>query len=225
MVSMVPNEVWKLIAHADLMSAGVLLVLLFFSIACWATLLYKTLQLRGNKKELIRLNHQLQRVADITRFTPASHKSSGRVTYVIQMLAGRTTIYLQRSAAAHLSLREWDDVQVMADQLVEQVVNEAEAGLSFLSTSASVSPLLGLFGTVWGLVQAFLAIGQMKTTDISAVAPGIAQALVTTLAGLLVAIPAVLMYNYILSKVRSFEQELVSFFDRWSFLAQNSLVR
>ena len=71
-----------------------------------------------------------------------------------------------------------------------------------LSVSAAVSPLLGLFGTVWGLVHAFVRIGELQTADIATVAPGIAEALITTLAGLMVAIPALVMYHYVANKIR-----------------------
>jgi biopolymer transport protein ExbB len=70
-----------------------------------------------------------------------------------------------------------------------------ESTSAALSTTASVAPLLGLFGTVWGLVHAFMNIAATQSADITAVAPGIAEALITTIAGLLVAIPALVMYN------------------------------
>ena len=77
-----------------------------------------------------------------------------------------------------------------------------ESYLPFLFTSASVSPLLGLFGTVWGLVHAFIRISEKQSADITTVAPGIAEALITTLAGLLVAVPALVMYHYLIAQIR-----------------------
>ena len=80
---------------------------------------------------------------------------------------------------------------------VDAIVVHEESYLPFLSTSAAVAPLLGLFGTVWGLIHAFMRISEKQVADITTVAPGIAEALVTTLAGLFVAIPALIMFNYL----------------------------
>ena len=73
-----------------------------------------------------------------------------------------------------------------------------EAYVPILSSCAAVAPLLGLFGTVWGLIHAFLQISQTQVADLATVAPGISEALITTLAGLMVAIPALIMYNYLI---------------------------
>jgi biopolymer transport protein TolQ len=83
-------------------------------------------------------------------------------------------------------------------------VNKLEHWVPFLATTASISPFIGLFGTVWGILIAFAGIAQTGSTNLGAVAPGIAEALVTTAAGLLAAIPAVLFYNYFTQRVKLF---------------------
>jgi len=80
-----------------------------------------------------------------------------------------------------------------------------ESYLWILSTSAAAATLLGLFGTVWGLIHAFLRISQKQSADIVTVAPGIAEALMTTLVGLIVAIPALILFNYLSVQVRRME--------------------
>lgn len=110
-------------------------------------------------------------------------------------------------------------------QLVDEMIMEEEALLPFLSTSAAVSPLLGLFGTVWGLIQAFIAISEKQSADIAAIAPGIAQALTTTLAGLLVAIPAFIMFNYLSLQTRNIEQKLIQLAERCNSVINRLLVR
>jgi biopolymer transport protein TolQ len=75
--------------------------------------------------------------------------------------------------------------------------------MTFLATTASACPFIGLFGTVWGIMQSFRAIGQTGSTSIAAVAPGISEALVNTAAGLAAAIPALIFYNYFMGKVRA----------------------
>jgi len=94
---------------------------------------------------------------------------------------------------------------------------EGEKYLPILGTSAAVAPLVGLFGTIWGLCHAFVRISQLKTADIAVVAPGIAEALLTTLAGLVVAIPAMIFFHYFSNKLRKLEGHIIivsdSFFD------------
>lgn len=83
--------------------------------------------------------------------------------------------------------------------------------LSFLATTASATPFIGLFGTVWGIMEAFGAIGVMKTASIVAVAPGISEALVNTAAGLLAAIPALIGYNHFVNRVRELRTRMEDF--------------
>jgi biopolymer transport protein TolQ len=96
-----------------------------------------------------------------------------------------------------------------------------ERYLAFLGTTGTVGPLLGLFGTVWGIMDAFYGIGLKGSGDIGALAPGLAEALINTSGGLFVAIPAVIAYNYFAEKIRdiatrmdSFSIELLSFVNR-----------
>lgn len=86
-----------------------------------------------------------------------------------------------------------------------------EKHIIFLATTVSVSPFLGLFGTVWGVMTAFMSMGVKGSADITAVGPGIAEALITTLAGLGVAIPALVGHNFFINKLRQIDKELDNF--------------
>jgi biopolymer transport protein TolQ len=81
----------------------------------------------------------------------------------------------------------------------------------FLATTGNTTPFIGLFGTVWGIMNAFHGIGLMGSASLAVVAPGISEALVATAVGLAAAIPAVIAFNYFMSKVRTLESELISF--------------
>ena len=83
--------------------------------------------------------------------------------------------------------------------------------MSWLATTGSVTPFIGLFGTVWGIIDAFSGLGSAGAASLRAVAPGIAEALVTTAAGLFAAIPAVIFYNHFLQKIRDLAQRLDTF--------------
>ena len=97
------------------------------------------------------------------------------------------------------------------DRAIEREQHEWEWGCTTLATVASISPLMGLLGTVWGVFHSFYNIGSMANADFQTVAPGISEALLTTVVGLMVAIPAYVAYNTILSRVRRIEQDLESF--------------
>ena len=81
----------------------------------------------------------------------------------------------------------------------------------FLATTGNTAPFIGLFGTVWGIMNSFVGIGRMGSANLAVVAPGISEALVATAAGLAAAIPAVIAFNYFMSKIRVVESELQSF--------------
>ncbi len=88
------------------------------------------------------------------------------------------------------------------DDAIITEIQSLERRVTFLGTCGSITPFLGLFGTIWGIMSAFQGIGVVGSASIAAVAPGIAEALITTAAGLAAAIPAVMGYNYFLLKIR-----------------------
>ena len=90
-------------------------------------------------------------------------------------------------------------------------VRRLESGMSWLATIASVSPFIGLFGTVWGVMDAFAGLGDAGTASLRAVAPGIAEALITTAAGLFAAIPALIAYNHYLHGIRGVAARMDNF--------------
>ena len=102
-------------------------------------------------------------------------------------------------------------MRLVLEKEQSQERDELAAGLSWLAISATVSPLLGLLGTVIGVMDSFLGIAASGSANISAVAPGVAEALVTTVAGLTVAIPAAIAYNYFVSRLGAFTGELEGF--------------
>jgi biopolymer transport protein TolQ len=101
--------------------------------------------------------------------------------------------------------------------LAEEVAR-LEQGLPFLATTASVAPFVGLFGTVWGIMQSFHAIGQRGGASLAVVGPGISEALVATAVGLAAAIPAVVAYNHYLNRIRRLEGELENFAEELALL-------
>jgi biopolymer transport protein TolQ len=95
-------------------------------------------------------------------------------------------------------------------------VEKLESSLSFLATVGSISPYIGLFGTVWGIMNAFIALGEVKQATLQMVAPGIAEALIATAMGLFAAIPAVIAYNRFANKVEKLEGNYINFMEEFA---------
>lgn len=216
------NSLWHLVKQSDSVSKLVLLVLLVLSVVCWTIFLSKLIVCYLRYRAIKRAHRQLQIVRSMDELVLLSNHAVG--TFPGQFLS-QCLLVIDRVSKRHVSRRiqNWDLVQYHIDQAVESLITDEESYLSTLSTSAAVSPLLGLFGTVWGLVHAFIRISEKQAADITVVAPGIAEALITTLAGLMVAIPALLMYNYLLVRVRQLEHQMVQFADQVSLIMYQAL--
>jgi biopolymer transport protein ExbB/TolQ len=191
MITVFSGGVWALIQQADLVSKIVLIVLLALSIICWSLFLYLILRTREQQYYLTRFIQKIAVSNDFSVFTSSINHYSLAGQYAQSVAELVKTVGSMRS----LDARGWEVVQQSLLQRAEQLMTYNESASAVLSTTAGVAPLLGLFGTVWGLVHAFMNIAATQSADITAVAPGIAEALITTIAGLLVAIPALVMYN------------------------------
>ena len=145
--------------------------------------------------------------------TLATH-FSGTISgyFIAKNLLILKTIIERRELAADAYEQKRHDAQVLYHDMessIDLILDMQESYLPFFLTVAAVGPLLGLFGTVWGLIHSFVRISQYQSADIIAVAPGIAEALITTLMGLVVTIPALIMYNYFLTQIRTMEKLLL----------------
>ena len=217
------NALWHLIMQSDAVSKGVLLVLLVLSIVSWALFFYKLLALRKKKKEL---DEAITHLGAVQNFDDL--RSVGfRLNSTLGGIAINKNLMFLKSLLETAKLNgriglvgeERELLREHAYQIVDETVAQEEDSLPFLSATAAVSPLLGLFGTVWGLVHAFVSISQKQSADIATVAPGIAEALITTLAGLMVAIPALVMFVYLNTMVKNIEQKSLSLADKFVMIA------
>jgi len=174
-------SVWGLVMQADPVVKGVMILLVLASVACWAIIFEKIVKVWW-------LNRSIRRLATATD----SHSQHGLVRAVLQ-------------AGEHEADIDQDDSPTERRHRIETAMRSAlkaqlqriEVGLPFLATIGSAAPFIGLFGTVWGIVNSFTAIAQQKDTSLAVVAPGIAEALIATALGLAAAIPAVMAYNQI----------------------------
>jgi biopolymer transport protein ExbB/TolQ len=181
-------SVIDLVRHADPVVQAIVLGLVLCSIACWAIIIEKLVRLASLRRQI----STLQKLA--AGGNPDAARLSG-VAGTVMAAARSEQADLAAGRAAPYEARSRIEDTMRAAMLVE--LRRLEGGLPFLATLSSAAPFIGLFGTVWGIMTSFASIAQSQDTSLEVVAPGIAEALFATAAGLAVAIPAVIAYNQI----------------------------
>jgi biopolymer transport protein TolQ len=214
----------NMILSAGLMVQVVLLLLLFFSVISWAIILMKYKILRQVQKENEAFLDVYMKGSKLSEIFPESKKfhhstiaevfRSGytelvKVTRVVKGFPAVTDT--EGPDRLSLEMSRIDNVDRALNRARDSESTKLEGTLGFLATTGSASPFIGLFGTVWGIMNTFRDIGTRGSANLAVVAPGISEALIATAAGLAAAIPAVIFYNYYLSRVRTMTQEMDSF--------------
>ncbi|MBN1879402.1 MotA/TolQ/ExbB proton channel family protein [bacterium] len=181
-----------------------LLIVLLFSLGSWGIMLDKYLQFsRLNKSsvEFMRLFKHARHLGDM-----ADQLKSVKPSPLVRIfIAGYRQLERRpgtEPGEAVFSPTNTTRLDLALDDAIITEIQNLERRVTFLGTCGSITPFLGLFGTVWGIMTAFQGIGSAGSASIAAVAPGIAEALITTAAGLAAAIPAVMGYNFFLLKIR-----------------------
>ena len=206
----VPGEsnIVQLIVDSSFLSQAVLLLLLLFSITSWAITAFKFWQFylvetqTDTFNEIFRRSSKfsdVQSVCDSLTASPlAGIFQAGYVEINAQLYQPDTSEQTQTGP----TLQSFDSLDRALLRAANVEINRLERHIPLLATTASVSPFIGLFGTVWGIINAFQSIGASGSSNLAVVAPGIAEALVATAAGLFAAIPAVYFYNHFTQKVK-----------------------
>ncbi|MBF2718169.1 tonB-system energizer ExbB [Agrobacterium vitis] len=193
---------------ADWVVKSVMIALGLASVATWTILLVKTLQLSGSKARLRRGLAVLQEARSLSQAAGALQKRRGTVPDML-LIAARE---LKLSEPA-LDYAGNDGVKERVSSALSRIESRAgrrmTAGTGILATIGSIGPFVGLFGTVWGIMNSFIGISQSQTTNLAVVAPGIAEALLATAIGLVAAIPAVVIYNVFARAVTGYRQQLL----------------
>lgn len=224
----VANSWWYLVINSSLLSKSILALAFAVLVLSTFILFFKMWDIREKRKQVIRARKMIH---DVNTFDDmlslgASVKSTlaGAV-----MSKGLQTVkmLLQTHTTESVKSMTHEDFTALQDalaQAVDQSAYHQREYLPFLYAAASTAPLVGLFGTVSGLITAFVSMGSARTSDITVLAPGIAEALLTTLAGLLVAIPVLLMYHYLAHAVSDLEFQLERLGHRMSWKIKELLV-
>ncbi|TAK48939.1 MAG: tonB-system energizer ExbB [Xanthobacteraceae bacterium] len=194
-VAALPRDLspWTMFKQADIIVKMVMIGLAFASLVTWTVWLGKGLELAGAKRRARSAIRKLERAGTLIEATQAIEANWTRVGPVADLvrLAQRE---LQRSSG--LSPDGIKERLAIAMSRIEARAGRAMTrGTGLLATIGATAPFVGLFGTVWGIMNSFIGISQSKTTNLAVVAPGIAEALLATAIGLVAAIPAVIIYN------------------------------
>jgi biopolymer transport protein ExbB len=196
---------WSMFMSADLLVKAVMVSLAFASLVTWTIFLAKTFQLLFARR---RVSQALGRISQM-RTLPEAQLALGANRNVVTALLAAASAEMRMSSE---TLAEGGIKERAESRFAEILRSEARAariGMGVLATIGSTSPFVGLFGTVWGIMNSFIGISKAQTTNLAVVAPGIAEALLATAIGLVAAIPAVIFYNHFARQSKSY-LEIVS---------------
>jgi biopolymer transport protein TolQ len=201
---------FKLILEASFVVQMVLLVLLFFSIFSWAVVFFKRNTMKSAKEHSKKFLAIFKKSRDLMEVNEAAQKYKASPLATLFHNAFKELVYIKKSKPG-LTESSMDRISRAMVKASNREVARLEKMMNFLATTGSVTPFIGLFGTVWGIMDSFQEIGIQKTASLVTVAPGIAEALIATALGLFAAIPAVIAYNFYLHKIKEQIAEMEDF--------------
>ena len=206
----------------------VLWTLVLFSVVSWGIIIYKLNQISHARRESERFISLFWESKNLA----AIHSGSVGLTHspVAQVFRAGYQELLQLTRAKRQAVgaesgfsTDLGGVENVTRAMRRQAnveITKLEKGITFLATTGSTSPFIGLFGTVWGIMTAFIGLSAAHSSNIQAVAPGIAEALITTAIGLVAAIPAQMLYNYFIARVRELAIEMENFTSEFLNIAE-----
>ena len=218
----------------------ILLGLFFISVFAWALVFQKYRQLktaaiknrkflanfRERKGDIFRLYNEvrLQR-SDNAPFLDIFKKGSQEIAQIMGVDKPNPGVATMEVSEKTLSILEVESLEKMLQRIISEQVLELERSIVFLATTAGISPLLGLFGTVWGVMNSFRSMAEQGSASIGTVAPGISEALITTVAGLFVAIPALVFYNWFRNRINEMTVRMENFAGEFVTAVERKYVR
>ena len=208
---------WSMIAHGTLDTKIILGLLAVFSLTSWGIIIWKLLQFRrlhaqatgftGQVERADRLEEAYKSILSLPE-SPFTRVFRRGVNFFSELRPGALR---EGAPVAGLSSAQLEVLRLVLEKEEGEERDEAAHGLPWLAIVATVSPLLGLLGTVLGVMNSFIGVASSGSANISAIAPGVAEALITTVAGLVAAIPAAIAYNYFTTRLNLFMSELEGF--------------
>jgi len=216
----------SLFMRADVIVKGVVILLLLASIWCWAIIFEKIIGLRKLNAQASKFEQSfwsgssLDDLYDRLGDAPNDHMAT---IFIAAMREWRRATAKGLTGNGGMGGRLGDRVERVMQIAVAREMDRVERYMTFLASTGSTAPFIGLFGTVWGIMNSFQAIAVSKNTSLAVVAPGIAEALFATALGLLAAIPAVLAYNKISRELDRYAGRLDSFAGEFSAILSRQM--
>jgi biopolymer transport protein ExbB len=190
---------WGMFLGADIVVKAVMVGLAFASLVTWTVWLAKTLEL-GREARVARRRTAL--LETDTTLAQVAHDSAGKTDAVAQLIHAA----VRETAVSHGMVDDGltDRIALRLERVEHAMSRRILRGTGAVATIGATAPFVGLFGTVWGIMNAFIGISESHTTNLAVVAPGIAEALLATALGLVAAIPAVVIYNQLVRGITSY---------------------
>jgi biopolymer transport protein TolQ len=218
-------SVWNLFLKADLIVKLVMLVLIVASVWCWAIIIEKSLRLKRLNSEAAEFEGSFWSGGSLDTLYEkigTLPKDPMAAVFVSAMKEWRRSIDSGVPGADHGSSLT-DRIDRVMDVTLNREIERVERQITILASTGSTAPFIGLFGTVWGIMNSFQSIAISKNTSLAVVAPGIAEALFATALGLLAAVPAVIAYNKISKDVDRYAARLEDFSNEFSAIISRQL--
>ena len=185
-----------------------LLVLICFSVSTWAIIFYKYQEITRLKKNSERFFETFWRATNLEELAT---KQAGQENPLFNVFRVAMSELMRRGKNGETRKVTPQGIRRRIEQAIDHEVEKVERYIPFLATTGSTAPFIGLFGTVWGILEAFWKIGKAGSSSLAVVGPYIAEALIATAVGLAAAIPAVIFYNFFVTRIKTFTKDLQSF--------------
>ncbi len=229
-----PLSIMEMVSRSSMMAKAVLILLVVFSIVSWAIILTKWFLFNRAKREDRKFLEVFSKSGSLANIYNACRELKDSPAARV-FLTGYHELYLFQEMAKEergpdappvdtLTPLDLKGIELSLKKAVNREIERLSGKLDFLATTGSTTPFIGLFGTVWGIMHSFRVIGVKGSASIGGVAPGIAEALVATAAGLLAAIPAVIFFNFLNNRVRIFANDMDDFLKDFLYMAEKNFV-
>jgi len=220
------GTLFGMVREMDLFAQIVVIILLFLSVVSWAITFHKIAVFRRTNREtekflsLFRKRRSISEVylscvsfrrTPLSRMLEAGFKELEELCRVEKNPAESREISMMENFETNTQRDRLDVIRMTLERVGSEEINRLERSIVFLATTGNVSPFFGLLGTVWGIMHSFASIGVRGSASLAVVAPGIAMALIATILGLAVAIPAVMAYNFFNNKLKVISTQVDNF--------------
>ena len=212
-------SLWKLFLRADFVVKFVIILLIACSIFSWALIFDKIKLFKNINNSIQDFEKKFWKAKSAESFNNNLPANSNDPAILIFKSAMSELIKTKRQSSAIQTARVSRVLEIATDTEMKKV----EKNFTFLATVGSTAPFIGLFGTVWGIMNAFGGLSQLTQVSITVVAPGISEALIATALGLFAAIPALVSYNWNLNKINSFVNEYSNFSEELIIIFSNQI--